>query len=88
MNALKIILAVLLGIVAAVGVNWFFHQSPAPAPASAPEAPASTGPAVSGNYADDWQSRCGPLTAADQAACTAQLDAAYGRKADMPVPKP
>lgn len=90
MKVIAPVLAIVVGIAAAILVYWLVTgrqpvQVEAPsAPAAAPQSPA---PAISGNYADDWQARCGPLTPADvQANCTAQLDKAYGRTADAPVP--
>ena len=83
MRILATLLAIGLGIAAAVLVSRMLHSGPEPAPLSAPAGQ----PAISGNYADDWQSKCGPLTGTAQTDCTAGLDGAYGRKADMPVPK-
>ncbi|HTH16592.1 MAG TPA: hypothetical protein VL974_08065 [Magnetospirillum sp.] len=60
------------------------HPGPATPQAAAPtEAPLKT----TGVYADDWVNLCGPLQGAEQAKCTEKLDAAYGRKAGVPVGK-
>lgn len=61
------------------------------APAIAPPATPAATPMVktTGNYAGDWQSKCGPLTDPKaQAQCTASLDAAYGREAGVAIPVP
>jgi hypothetical protein len=76
-NALRI--ALLVGIVA-VATAYVVMTGPHAPPAGTPAT------AVTGNYSDDWQSRCGPLTGAAQADCTSRLDAAYGRVAGAPVP--
>ena len=78
------IAAVILAVLAAAAIYWAI-SSRQPAP-EIPPAVAPPPPAVSGNYADDWQSRCAPLTGDRQTDCTANLDAAYGRQAEMPVP--
>ena len=97
MQILKTIGAVILGIVAAVVAYRLITDRPAEiaqpptpaesAPAPIPADPAAK-PAISGDYADDWQKRCGPITdSAQQKSCTDKLDAAYGHKEDAPVPK-
>jgi len=84
----NLVLGIGLALATAALVYWLVatgtkpNQPPTPLPAQAVAPP----PAVSGNYADDWQTRCGPLTGDSQTVCTAKLDAAYGRKADAPVP--
>ena len=95
MQILKTVGAIVLGIAAAVIAYRLITDRPAEAPpSSAPaaavksSAPPAETPAISGDYADDWQKRCGPETdAAQQKSCTDKLDAAYGRKEDAPVPK-
>jgi hypothetical protein len=82
-----LIAVVVLAIVGLVYVLMGSHTKPVPEPQ--PTLPAQATPpqtAISGNYADDWQSRCGPLTGDAQAGCTDSLDKAYGRKAATPVP--
>jgi hypothetical protein len=90
MGKLRPILIVIAVLAIAGLVYWLVssHNKPAPGPqpalpaqATAPQTP------ISGNYADDWQSRCGPLTGDAQTGCTDSLDKAYGRKAEVPVPK-
>jgi len=79
-----IVLALIAAIVAVLALRQHGTE-----PASAPPAAAS-GPSlrITGTYADDWQSNCGPLTeTAAQAACTTQLNTKYGRTEDTPVPK-
>ena len=42
---------------------------------------------ITGDYAGDWQTKCGPIADAKaQGQCTEALDSAYGRKADAPIP--
>jgi len=77
-NALR--LALVVGIVAVVTAYVIITRQPA-----APPPPADIG--VSGNYSDDWQARCGPLTGPAQRDCTAGLDARYGRVAGAPLPR-
>ena len=90
MRILTPLLAIGIGVVAAVLVYWLVtgrQPTPVEAPTSVSTPAAPAAPSVSGNYADDWQTRCAPLTqAAAQANCTQQLDTAYGRKAGAPVP--
>lgn len=92
MQILKTIGAIVLGIIVAVVAYRLLtdrpaQQPPTPVPAATSSAPTEI-PAISGDYADDWQKRCGPETdASQQKSCTDKLDAAYGRKADMPLPK-
>ena len=77
--------AIIAAIAVALAAAAFFvltRSKPVPAPAT----PVMV-PAVSGNYADDWQTKCGPLTGPAQSDCTANLDAAYGHQAEQPVPK-
>ena len=64
--------------------------SMAPPIAPAPEASVkTTGDKTTGDYADDWQSKCGPITDAKaQGQCTEALDKAYGRQAGVAVPVP
>ena len=69
-------------------VYWSMTSHKAAAPDVAlPAAATQPQTAITGNYADDWQTRCGPLAPPAQAGCTASLDAAYGRKAEAPLPK-
>ena len=86
------ILAILAGLAAAAFLAWLLadRHPPAPAdsPAANPAAPSATGPATTGNYADDWQTRCAPLTGPAQADCTRRLDQAYGKSDAAPVPVP
>ena len=83
-------IGILIGLaVAAVIYALVVGNRPAPqGPSAAP--PMAAAPAIevkpSGDYAGDWQTRCGPMTGPAQADCTAKLDAAYGRKAEVAVP--
>jgi len=81
-------IGIFIGLAIAAVLYWSMttHRSAEPTVAlpSQANAPQAT---ITGNYADDWQNRCGPLAAAAQTDCTAKLDAAYGRKAEVPVPK-
>ena len=81
-------IGILIGLAAAGAVYWVMtpHQAPIPGPSLPTQAQAPQ-PTITGNYADDWQTRCGPLTGAAQTDCAAKLDAAYGRKAEVPLPK-
>jgi len=75
-----IALALIVAIVAALALRQ--HSSdPTPAAAAGPSL------RITGTYADDWQGNCGPLTGAEQTACTTRLNAKYGRAEDVPVPK-
>lgn len=82
-------IGILIGLAAAAVLYWTMtpHQAPVSASQALPAEANAPQPAITGNYADDWQTRCGPLTAASQTDCTAKLDTAYGRKAEVPVPK-
>ncbi len=83
-------IGIVVALVAAGLIYWLtVGHKPAPQQSeqSLPAAATAPQPAITGTYADDWQSRCGPLTGDAQIGCTAQLDAAYGRKAEVPVPK-
>jgi hypothetical protein len=75
---LALAVAALIGFVASRGDR---EAAQAPATPAAPSALKTTG-----NYAEDWQSLCGPLQGGAQGECTTRLDAAYGRSADAPVP--
>ncbi len=89
------ILAILAGLAAAALLAWLLgghHQSAPPPPtnppAAGPSAPGASSPAITGNYADDWQRHCAPLTGPAQADCTRRLDQAYGKSDATPVPPP
>ena len=82
----KAILAALAVTALAVTAYLILNRPQPPAIAPAPAVPAAA-PAISGNYADDWQTKCGPLTGTAQADCTTKLDVSYGRQAEQPVPK-
>lgn len=48
---------------------------------------AQTDAKITGDYAGDWQAKCGPIADAKaQGQCTEALDAAYGRQAGAPIP--
>lgn len=75
--------AAIIGVLAIAVAYVFLTRPPAHPPVPKDAAPAM---AISGNYADDWMKTCAPLTADRQKACTAALDAAYGRQEGAPVP--
>jgi hypothetical protein len=74
-NRLPLFLAL---VAAAVALGFVMTQKPGGG--KAPDL------VVTGIYADDWQTNCGPLAGNAQSACTARLDAKYGRAAAMPLP--
>jgi hypothetical protein len=71
-------MAGLIGYIAARGDRKAADGPPAAPPASALK--------TTGNYAEDWQTLCGPLLGDAQTECAKRLDAAYGRSDDAPVP--
>jgi hypothetical protein len=80
------VIAIVAAVVAAAVAYWLLAgPKPAPAPA-APQAKAEL--KTTGIYADDWQADCAPLAGPAQAACTAALDAHYGKTDSAPVPAP
>lgn len=59
----------------------------APPPGAQPIRGAQTDAKITGDYAGDWQAKCGPIADAKaQGQCTEGLDAAYGRQAGAPIP--
>lgn len=73
----------LLAALVALGLVALLLSGRRPAPPASPPVAAFK---PSGNYAGDWQARCAPLAGPAQAACTAGLDAAYGKADAAPVP--
>ena len=80
---------VLAAIVVAAIVAFFLLRGSDKTPE---KVPAATPPSsqeqlkMTGNYAEDWMTQCGPLKGSEQADCTSRLDALYGRSAGAPVP--
>ena len=83
-------IGILIGLVVAGLILWLANgwHGKAPLPAPTPPTAVENAPKVApaGDYAEDWQKTCAQLLGAAQSDCTAKLDAAYGRKAELPVP--
>ncbi len=81
-RVIRVAVIAVVVVAAFFGIAYLRSRTPAAVDTS------DGGPAVTftGSYADDWQSNCGPLGRAAQAACAVRLDARYGKVAGAPVP--
>lgn len=87
--ALAIVVYLIIGRQSAQDAGNGTHGPMVVAPAIAPAATITVPPMpqTTGDYAGDWQSKCGPIADPKaQAHCTAALDAAYGRQAGVAIP--